>query len=127
VAESVFQLNSLKINTIIHRNVFVKARTEGFSVAPKGFIIQILPNNLEIARFGFTATKKLGGAVIRNRAKRRLRALVQEFLIRNLFPAGRDYIFIARNSIIDRKFEDLRGDLEYSLRKAEKFYATPKD
>ncbi|OYW82885.1 MAG: ribonuclease P protein component [Asticcacaulis sp. 32-58-5] len=46
-------------------------------------------------RVGFTATKKVGGAVVRNRAKRRLRAAAQQ-LIPELGVAGHDYVLIAR-------------------------------
>lgn len=46
-------------------------------------------------RVGFTATKKVGGAVVRNRAKRRLRAAAQA-LIPELGVAGHDYVLIAR-------------------------------
>jgi ribonuclease P protein component len=123
VAERNFQLNCLKINTITQRSTFVKARDDGFSVAPRGFILQVLPNNLDIPRFGFTATKKLGNAVVRNRTKRRLRVLVQEFIKNGQFPSSRDYILIGRHTGLDRSFADLRGDLEYGLRKAGKFYA----
>ncbi len=75
------------------------------------------PNTSSItagARFGFTVTKKIGGAVVRNRVRRRLRALTA-----GLDPAqvrsGFDYVLIARSGVIGRTFPDLKADLEQAL------------
>jgi ribonuclease P protein component len=67
------------------------------------------------ARIGFTASKKIGNAVLRNRAKRRLRALAREVLA----PAARhgwDYILVARpEATVTRPYAELRADLEQAL------------
>jgi len=67
-----------------------------------------------LARFGFTATKGLGGAVVRNRARRRLKEAV-----RLTAPAhaseGYDYVLIARGGAVQRPFIDLIKDLERAL------------
>jgi ribonuclease P protein component len=63
---------------------------------------------------GFTASKKVGGAVARNRAKRRLRALAAEILPVEGRP-GRDYVLIARPATVTRAFDDLRADLREAL------------
>ena len=61
-------------------------------------------------RVGFTATRQLGGAVERNRAKRRLRALAQRVL--NLCGRpGHDYVLIARAGTLSRRFSELESDL----------------
>jgi len=66
------------------------------------------------ARFGFTVSKKIGGAVVRNRVRRRLRAIVAA-----LDPAhlrqGYDYVLIARPGVVDRSYCELRSDLEQAL------------
>ncbi len=67
-------------------------------------------------RVGFTATKKTGNAVIRNRIKRRLRALADEILP-NHAKEGWDYVLIGRQKTPDRDFEDLKKDLIIALRK----------
>ncbi len=74
------------------------------------------PMNHPALRIGFTASKKVGGAVQRNRAKRRLRALAEEVLPVHAMPAH-DYVLIARAATIDRPYARLRGDLEYALKK----------
>lgn len=65
-------------------------------------------------RVGFTATKKIGNAVTRNRAKRRLRAAAHAILP-TLGLAGHDYVFIARASTIERSHERLLDDCRKAL------------
>lgn len=62
------------------------------------------------ARVGFTATRKLGGAVVRNRAKRRLRAAAAAVLPLSGRP-GNDYVVVARPGTLTRPFSSLREDL----------------
>lgn len=70
----------------------------------------------DIARFGFTITKKLGNAVVRNRVRRRLKAALAE--IANAFGDPRfDYVVVARPPSLDRPFADLKADLVAALRR----------
>jgi ribonuclease P protein component len=73
--------------------------------------------DVHLARFGFTATKTLGSAVIRNRARRRLKEAV-----RLAAPAhaleGYDYVLIAREGTVQRPFTALIKDLERAFAKA---------
>ena len=69
-----------------------------------------------LVRLGFTASKKIGNAVLRNRAKRRLRALARETLLPEARP-GWDYVLIARpQDTVTRAYADLRADLAEALR-----------
>ncbi len=68
----------------------------------------------ETIRFGLTVTKKIGKAVIRNRARRRLRAVAQSRLS-SLGRPGWDYVLIARDRAVDRPFAALQSDLESAL------------
>ena len=65
-------------------------------------------------RFGFTVTKKMGNAVVRNRIRRRLRAVVTG-LASGLADPTFDYIILARKAALDRPFKQLRADLEQGL------------
>ena len=69
-----------------------------------------------LARFGFTATKGLGGAVVRNRARRRLKEAVR-LTAPDHAVEGYDYVLIAREGTVQRRFADLIKDLERALAK----------
>jgi len=68
------------------------------------------------ARVGFTASAKVGNAVVRNRARRRLRAVAASVLTRHAQPAH-DYVLIARAGTVKRRFADLVADLEAGLKR----------
>lgn len=67
-------------------------------------------------RLGITVTKKIGGAVVRNRMKRRFRALGREILPRCGFP-GADHVLIGRGDGIERDYARLATELEKALGK----------
>ena len=68
-------------------------------------------------RFGVTVTKKIGNAVVRNRMKRRFRALLRELLPTTGIP-GADHVLIGRETGIERDFALLRGELVAALTRA---------
>lgn len=66
-------------------------------------------------RVGFTCSKKLGNAVTRNRAKRRLRALAREVLLPRARD-GWDYVLVGKpGATVTRAYDDLRRDLAQAL------------
>jgi ribonuclease P protein component len=75
---------------------------------------EALPGRL---RVGFTASKKIGNAVIRNRAKRRLRAAARE-LLPLLGRPGHDYVLVARGTCAARPFQALLSDITSALKAA---------
>ncbi|MEM7505417.1 MAG: ribonuclease P protein component [Pseudomonadota bacterium] len=84
-------------------------------VAP-GMIVQARDRGDDDApRVGFTCSKKVGNAVMRNRAKRRLREAARALMALHGKP-GWDYVLIGRADVtIDRRFTDLLADLEKAL------------
>ncbi|MCB1391224.1 MAG: ribonuclease P protein component [Rhodobacteraceae bacterium] len=84
-----------------------------------GFLLQARPRDAaepaQGIRVGFTCSKKVGNAVTRNRAKRRLRALAREILP-GTGRDGWDYVLVGKpEATVSRGFDDLRADLRRAL------------
>lgn len=101
------------IATLKRRSEFLRVRG-GARWSTPGFVMEAKPREEATrgeARFGFTVTRQLGKAVVRNRIRRRLREAV-----RLLAPAcarlGIDYVLIARSAALERDFTTLKHDLE---------------
>jgi len=78
-------------------------------------LIQALPRDDQpLVRSGFTATKRIGGAVERNRAKRRLREAAR-LLLPDLARPGFDYVFVARGGVTTRPWPRLLDDVKSAL------------
>ncbi len=79
-----------------------------------------LPNRENVHRLGITAGKKVGGAVSRNRAKRRIRALLSEFLKTEEFGGGRnfDFVIVARARAVNCEHDKLKRDFYNAMRDA---------
>lgn len=91
------------------------AAAKGAHVAKGAVVIQALARKPgDRIRVGFTATKKVGGAVVRNRAKRRLRAAAR-LLLPQYGQAGADYVLIARNGAPTRAWTRLLDDVKSAL------------
>ena len=97
------------------RTDFVAANSGKRATTP-GFILLVRDRKDEdpAIRVGFTVTKKIGGAVVRNRMKRRLRALAREIVPAKGF-AGADHVMIGRAKGIERDFGLLRSELAGAL------------
>ena len=107
---------SLCIKTMQTRPEFLRAASARRQGAG-GFLIQarFRDDGTPMVQVGFTASKKIGNAVARNRAKRRLRAVAREVLP-NLAQPGWDYVLVARPGVtVDRPFGDLLADLQGAL------------
>lgn len=83
-----------------------------------GFVLLMRPRDdgSPVKRIGFTVTRKIGGAVVRNRMKRRLRALARE-LLPERGVEGADHVLIGRAGGVERSFDDLRRELARALGK----------
>lgn len=95
---------------------FKRVRREGKSYAHPLIVLIAEPNQLDHSRIGVTASRALGNAVQRNRAKRRLRAVAREILPD--LPAGWDVILLARQGLNQVGFHTLRAALQNLLRRA---------
>ncbi len=86
--------------------------------ATKGFVLLVRDrqDGNPAKRLGITVTKKIGNAVVRNRMKRRLRALARDVIV-PLGQAGADHVLIGRNDGVERDYATLRGELSVAIAK----------
>ncbi len=97
---------------------FLRVASKGRKVPVHGLVLQAMPRgDAEPARIGFTVTKKVGNAVIRNRTKRRLREAAR-LLLRDAPVCGVDIVLIGRDTTRARPFLLLIDDLRRALAKA---------
>ena len=83
-----------------------------------GFVLLVRPRDDadQTIRIGYTVTKKIGNAVVRNRMKRRFRAMARD-LLPDLGIAGADHVLIGRAGGVERDFATLTAELRRALAK----------
>ena len=108
------------------RRVEFLAAAKGRYCARGAVLVQMRPRDDGAAqvRVGFTATRKIGGAVVRNKAKRRMREVARALLPKLALP-GCDYVFIARSGAPDRPFPLLLEDAGKALAQLARERAAP--
>ncbi len=91
------------------------AAARAVKCATPGLVLQARPRSDEEApRAGFTVTRKVGNAVIRNRARRRLKEAAREVLSVQA-KAGYDYVLVGRQETLTRAWTDLLADLSNAI------------
>ncbi len=88
--------------------------------SPSQVIVDTKTEQILEPQFGFTASKKIGNAVKRNRARRRLKEAVRHIIrdvSRQSAKNGYDYVLIARQKILNHEFKDLLTDLRLAFDK----------
>ena len=110
----------MKLVTLKKRRDFVLSNKHGQKTYKNDFILQEYSNpNIsdQGLMFGFTATKRIGNAVKRNRAKRRMRALISGLLKEDkiLFKEKYSYVLIAKHSILKASFFEMHNQLKECL------------
>lgn len=111
-----------RIARLTRRSEFLRAASAGRKWAARGLVLQAIASapgsdglaTSEAFAIGYTASRRVGGAVERNRAKRRLREAVARVMPSHAVR-GYDYVLIARPETLLRPFEALVGDLMIAL------------
>ena len=112
----------MKLQTLKKRKDFILSNKFAKKVFSKNFIIQKYTNldDKDVSlKFGFTATKKIGNAVTRNRAKRRMRSLVSRFMKEQeiCFDNKSSYVLVAKSSLNKSLFINLYSEMQQCLNK----------
>jgi len=103
--------------SVMTRRADFLAANRGLRVARAGFVLLTRRNEGQGLRLGITVTKKIGNAVVRNRMKRRFRALARELLAVHGLP-DTDHVLIGREGGVERDFALLRDELVAALGRA---------
>jgi ribonuclease P protein component len=107
------------VDTLKRRRDFLRVARLRNSTATRGLVLQAGARGDDTVpgpRVGFTASRKVGNAVERNRARRRLRAAVREVIPLHAAP-GHDYVVIARAATLERPYDALKNDLAVALKR----------
>lgn len=106
------------VNRLTERRDYIRVQTEGRRV--KSALLTVLflptPSGFEGPRVGFTVSRKVGNAVVRNRVRRRLRELARHHA--PCLSPSFDYVVIASPAAVDVTFARLRDELGASLQRA---------
>ena len=114
------------LGRLLKRRQFLAVAAANHKWAAPGLVLQVHDNQVETSpanrgiRVGYTASRRVGGAVSRNRAKRRLRAAAARILP-DKAAANTDYVIIARTNTLARPYAKLLDDLEIALKKVDAY------
>lgn len=126
-AQAPFRLNGSvqsAVSRLRHRSEFVRVARRGRSCVMPGLVLQVwrpdhqdhMQQPTAAIRLGITASRKVGNAVARNRARRRLREVARLVLPVSAAP-GQDYVLVGRAATLQRPFAMLVDDLHAALRR----------
>jgi ribonuclease P protein component len=105
------------LDRLKRRPEFLRVASTGKKAAVGGVVLQALARgDVQPARLGFTVTKKVGNAVVRNRTRRRLKEAAK-LVFQQRPVAGADLVLIGRDSTRKRNFIALQGDIRRALEK----------
>lgn len=112
---------------LTRRNDFRKVYQRGKTAVSRCLVLYVAPSRNETMRIGFSVSKKIGKAVVRNRIKRQMRAAARDLL--PAFSPQKDYVFIARAGIKDKSFAEIEKQMAALLKKVKEnnFTAKPKN
>ena len=105
----------VNINTIRRQSEFKDVFTNGKSYPARYFVLYLSPNKESANRFGFTAGKKIGNAVVRNRIKRLLKEVIRKH--GTILNCSYDYVLVARSAGVSKGMKDIEDDFIKLIRR----------
>jgi ribonuclease P protein component len=104
---------------------FQRVRQQGRSVSNARLTLGWVPNASDAWRSGYTVGKRVGGAVTRNRVKRRLREIIRHEIKAGHLVPGYDLVWIARPGAAQATYQELAADVVQLLQRARLWRAAP--
>ena len=105
----------MRLITIKKRSDFIRSNKFSKKIHTANLIIQKFEANVvnKVPHFGFTITKKIGSAIVRNKIKRRLKSIIRELLKYKdkYFDLSFNYILICKKEIVKVSYDDLQNEL----------------
>ncbi|MGD9879699.1 MAG: ribonuclease P protein component [Reyranella sp.] len=117
-------MSAARLGRLPNRRDFLRVQA-GRRCAMPGFVVQVAPVPADLTpadlegsqiRVGFTVSRKVGNAVVRNRVRRRLRE-VARLVIPGQARADLDYVLVGRQAALGREFATMQADLLQALRR----------
>ena len=103
------------VDVLRNQQDFAKLKKYGKTSGSKYVVLSYRKNGLDYNRRAFLASKKVGNAVMRNRARRLMKEALR--LYEGNVPKGYDFLFIARNTITDSKCADVKKSIEAAFKR----------
>ena len=97
-----------KLYVVKHTQDFEKIMNIGKCIKNKSFVVYKTENHLPYNRYGISVSKKLGNAVFRNKSKRQIRSIIDNY--KKNYINGADYIIILRRGALEKSHKELEKD-----------------
>ena len=98
-----------KLYVVKHTQDFEKIMSSGKCMKNRSYVVYKMNNNLPYNRYGISVSKKLGNAVFRNKSKRKIRSIIDNY--KKNYINGKDYIIILRRGAVEKTYQELEKDL----------------
>ncbi len=118
IGTEVLEKKDIRLVTLKKNKEFTFVYHRGKSCAAKHMVLIYFKNKYGGIRTGFSVSKKVGKAIVRNKIRRRMKECMRELLVQMVSGESANLIFIARAPIVEIKYAEMRKEMRYLLKKA---------